>query len=61
MLKPMRSLEHVVTAATDPKVLHRRLNERRGSSDVRMQRYRTNDCDEDGKKFMSIEVMPHFL
>lgn len=54
----------VVKAATSPARLHTaldRANKRRDSSQ-RMSRYRVqNDCDEDGKKFISIDVLPHFL
>ena len=29
--------------------------------EAQKMRYRTSDCDEAGKKFISIEVLPHFL
>ena len=55
------TLHEVVKAATSPTVLHKRLETRR-SSNMHTSRFRVeNDCDEDGKSFISIEVLPHFL
>ena len=55
------SFHEALKAATSPKVLHERL-ERRRRSNAHTSRFRVdNDCDEDGKSFISIEVLPHFL
>ena len=57
----VRTFQEAVKAATSPKKLHEALDKRRGSN-ARMSRYRVqNDLDEDGKRFISIEVLPHFL
>ena len=56
-----RSFHNAVTAATSPKVLHAALSKRR-KSNTETERYRVDpNCDEDGKSFISIEVLPHFL
>ena len=55
------TFHEAVKAATSPTVLHKRLETRR-SSNTQTSRFRVeNDCDEDGKSFISIEVLPHFL
>ena len=61
-IKPrLRTFKQVVDAARSPKKLHEALEKRRGGHD-RMKRYRVQEaCDEEGKTFVSIEVLPHFL
>ena len=48
--------------ALSPKVLHERIEVlNRRSSNAQTDRFRVQNADEDGKQFISIEVLPHFL
>ena len=57
----MTTFREVIKAAISPKVLHSAL-EKRANNSAETSRYRVqNDCDEAGKRFISIEVLPRFL
>ena len=63
-VKKVSSFQEAVDVATSVQVLHSRLEERpsRRKSQADTSRYRVNtDCDEQGKSFITIEVLPHFL
>ena len=53
----------VVQAAKSPKVLHEALERQRNTEHSQIaRRFRVqNDCDEAGKRFIAIEVLPRFL
>ena len=58
-----RAFEKTMEAAKDPKMLRQvitNLNEMQ-EREHRLSRYTRMDRDEGGKKFVSIEVLPHFL